>query len=54
MWCDVILAAIGVLLVLWFVHFFIQWVLNDDVFFDGGYWPEHDHEEDEEEKKHEQ
>ena len=51
MWCEAGLIAVGVLLMLWLVYSFIQWVVNDDIFFDGGYWPEHDEEDQEDDSR---
>jgi len=40
--------AVGVGLLAYFAGRFIWWSLNDEAFFDGGYWPDEGREEEKE------
>lgn len=41
---KVFLLALGAIGVFWLVYFFMQWAINDDMFFDGG-WEEEEEDE---------
>ena len=51
MWCEAVLITVGAVIVLWLVHCMIEWVLDDGIFFDGGYWPEDDGETEEDDSR---